>query len=193
MKKRWDILMVLVLMLVIFLVGFISIILYANKTKQNKKETPVIEVTEKINEEKRIEEEQIEEKELEELRKSQMSQTETEEKKKEEQVSNEVVLHYELENEEMKDAQALLKEQEEKLTFFLLAKLSGNGVVEETEAKKKYDITVKEISDQQMYLFFTCNLEGTDVSIIYYKDTGIFAIREENTQPGRTNNYQEVN
>lgn len=192
MKKRWDILMVLVLMLVIFLVGFISIILYANKTKQNKKETPVIEVTEKTNEEKRIEEEQIEEKELEELRKSQMSQTETEEKKKEEQVSNEVVLHYESENEEMKDAQALLKEQEEKLTSFLLAKLSGNGVVEETEAKKKYDITVKEISDQQMYLFFICNLEGTDVPMIYYKDTGIFAIREENTQPGRTNNYQEV-
>lgn len=175
------------------MIGIFTVLhIAAGKTKQDEKKNVVIEVTEKTEEEKSREEEIAEEKELEELRKSQMSQTEIEEKRQEEQESNEVVLHYESENEETKDAQDLLKDQEEKLSSFLLAKLSGNGVAEESEEEKNYDVTVKEITDQEMYLFFTCNLEGTDVPMIYYKDTGIFAIREENTQPGRTNNYQEV-
>lgn len=179
MKKRYDLLIVLIL-LALMSIACIFVIVHGVKKQHTEKNVTM--------EQEKLEEEQC----LKETEAMQEIQAESAEKEIEEMESDtdEVVIQYQGED----AALSIIEEKEESLSEFLLQILSGNGVLEETVPveKKTHEVTIKDASDQGMYIYFTGVLYGDEVSMIYYKDTGIFALREENTQPGRTNNYQEV-
>lgn len=86
-----------------------------------------------------------------------------------------------------------IRENEENLKVFLAEKGSGNGVKQGDEIQyPEVQVTIKNVADKGGYVTFVCNFKGTDVSMIYYKDSGQFTFQEANIEPGRTNNYQVV-
>ena len=179
MKKRYDILIVLILLALMSVVSFFVII---RSVKRQHTEKNVIVKQEKPEKEQTAKETET----MQEIQ-AESTKKETEES---ESTSDEVVIQYQGAD----AALGIIEEQEESLSAFLLSILSGNGVQEETTLieKKTYEVMIKDASDQGRYLYFTGVLYGEDVPMIYFKDTNVFALREENTQPGRTNNYQEV-
>lgn len=56
----------------------------------------------------------------------------------------------------------------------------------------KPEETVQRNADKGGYVTFVRNFKGTDVSMVYYKDSGQFAFQEADIEPGRTNSYQVV-
>lgn len=87
----------------------------------------------------------------------------------------------------------IIRENEDNLKVFLAEKGSGNGVKQGGESQySEIQATIKNVVDKGGYVTFVCNFKGTDVSMVYYKDSGQFAFQEADLEPGRTNNYQVV-
>lgn len=177
MKKKYDLLIALILLA---LMSIVCIFVIVHSVKKQHTEKNVTVEQEKLEEEQSL-------KEAEAMQEIQVEPAETEEVESD---TEEVVIQYQGED----VALSIIEEKEESLSEFLLHILLGNGVQEETVPmeKKTYEVTVKDASDQGTYIYFTSILYGEDVPMIYYKDNGVFALHDENTQPGRTNNYQEV-
>ena len=124
------------------------------------------------------------------MEKNRQEKAETDAKEREEKIDSVTVTY-----ERTEDAAGveIIRENEDNLKVFLAEKGSGNGVKQGNEIQyPEVQVTIKKVADKGGYVTFVCNFKGTDVSMVYYKNSGQFAFQEADLEPGRTNNYQVV-
>ena len=125
------------------------------------------------------------------MEKNRQEKAEADAKEREEKIDSVTVTY-----EKMEDAAGveIIRENEDNLKVFLAEKGSGNGVKKGGESQYSgIQATIKNVADKGGYVTFVCNFKETDVSMVYYKDSGQFAFQEADFEPGRTNSYQLVN
>ena len=124
------------------------------------------------------------------MEKNRQEKAEADAKEREEKIDSVTVIY-----EQTEDAAGvgIIRENEDNLKVFLAEKGSGNGVKQGGESQYSgIQATIKNVADKGGYVTFVCNFKGTDVSMVYYKDSGQFAFQEADLEPGRTNRYQVV-
>lgn len=159
----------------------------ADKVQEKNK----VESSEEDDQKQTQSDEQVQEESSNLMEKNRQEKAEADAKEREEKIGSVTVTY-----ERMEDATGVevIQENEDNLKVFLAEKGSGNGVKQGDEIQyPEVQVTIKNVADKGGYVTFVCNFKGSDVSMVYYKDSGQFVFQEEDLEPGRTNNYQVVN